>query len=73
MGHSFLSCKVSRNLGAIQECLNETLFEGLHHVRHILADWRHDYNHVRPHSSLNGQSPMEALENKNEKSLNINP
>ena len=43
------------------ECLNEILFEDLHHVRHILADWKHDYNYVRPHSSLNGQSPMEAL------------
>ena len=28
------------------ECLNETLFEDLHHVRKILADWRDDYNHV---------------------------
>jgi len=51
------------------ECLNETLFEDLHHVRHILADWKHDYNHIRPHSSLNGQSPIQALANKNEKSL----
>ncbi len=46
------------------ECLNETLFEDLHHVRKILAAWKHDYNHIRPHSSLNGLSPIMAL-NKN--------
>ena len=51
------------------ECLNETLFEDLHHVRDVLAAWRHDYNHVRPHSSLNGQSPVQALKNKEAKSL----
>ena len=51
------------------ECLNETLFEDLHHVRDVLANWRHDYNHVRPHSSLNGQSPVQALQNKETKSL----
>jgi putative transposase len=51
------------------ECLNETLFEDLHHVRDVLAAWRHDYNHIRPHSSLGGQSPVQALQNKNAKSL----
>ena len=51
------------------ECLNETLFEDLCHVRDVLAAWRHDYNHVRPHSSLNGQSPVQALQNKNTKLL----
>ena len=51
------------------ECLNEILFEDLHHVRDVLADWRHDYNHVRPHSSLNGLAPVEALKKKEEKSL----
>lgn len=53
------------------ECLNETLFEDLHHVRDVLAAWRHDYNHVRLHSSLNGQSPVQALQNKSEKPLPV--
>ncbi len=44
------------------ECLNETLFENLHHMRKILADWRDDYNHVRPRSALGGQSPIQALQ-----------
>jgi putative transposase len=32
------------------EGLNETLFASLSHARSALSGWRHDYNHVRPHS-----------------------
>ena len=39
------------------ECLNETLFHGLRHARQVLADWRNDYNNIRPHSTLGGMSP----------------
>ncbi|WP_264812693.1 IS3 family transposase, partial [Acetobacter oeni] len=39
------------------ECLNETLFTSLTHARQILADWREDYNTVRPHSQLDGRTP----------------
>lgn len=42
------------------ECLNETLFRGLHHARAVLAAWRDDYNHVRPHSGIGGLTPAEA-------------
>jgi putative transposase len=42
------------------ECLNETAFESLSHARRVLALWRHDYNHVRPHSALGGATPAEA-------------
>jgi len=35
------------------ECLNEHLFRSLPHARIILGEWRQDYNHIRPHSSLN--------------------
>ncbi|PYD68205.1 hypothetical protein CFR76_16405 [Komagataeibacter swingsii] len=31
------------------ECLNETLLTSLMHACQILADWRADYNTVRPH------------------------
>ena len=41
------------------ECLNETLFTSLGHARKVLADWRHDYNHFRPHSSLGNRTPAE--------------
>jgi putative transposase len=49
------------------ECLNETLFASLRHARVELASWRHDYNHVRPHSALGGKSPMEALSKRKTK------
>ena len=47
------------------ECLNETLFSSLSNAREVLAVWRYDYNHIRPHSSLNGLSPIEALKQQN--------
>ena len=39
------------------ECLNEHLFHGLRHARQIIEDWRNDYNHARPHTSLGGLTP----------------
>ena len=39
------------------ECLNETLFTSLAQARAVLAAWRDDYNTVRPHSKLGGQTP----------------
>jgi len=42
------------------ECLNETLFSSVRHARAVLADWRRDYNHVRPHSALGGRTPVQA-------------
>ena len=42
------------------ECLNETLFTSLAQARAVLAAWRDDYNHVRPHTSLGGATPVEA-------------
>ena len=41
------------------ECLNEHLFDTLRHARHIIAAWRSDDNHQRPHSSLDGLTPKE--------------
>lgn len=34
------------------ECLNETLFTSLAHARAELANWKEDYNSVRPHSAI---------------------
>lgn len=42
------------------ECLNEEVFESLAHARRVIALWRHDYNHARPHSALGGATPAEA-------------
>lgn len=41
------------------ECLNETAFSSLGEARKLLADWRADYNQVRPHSALANRTPEE--------------
>ena len=41
------------------EKLNETLFTSLHQVRVELAQWRNDYNTLRPHSGLGWLTPSE--------------
>ena len=41
------------------ELLNETLFTTLAQARVVLAEWRDDYNTVRPHSRLGGLTPIE--------------
>ena len=42
------------------ELLNEEVFVSLADARRKLARWRYDYNTVRPHSALDGQSPAIA-------------
>ena len=41
------------------ECLNEYVFSSLGEARAIIESWRHDYNHLRPHSSLGYLAPKE--------------
>ena len=36
------------------------MFDSLDDARRKLALWRYDYNNVRPHSSLDNQTPAEA-------------
>ena len=43
------------------ECLNEHVFLSLAEARELVASWRHDYNCVRPHSSLGALTPMEFV------------
>ena len=40
------------------ELLNEEVFTSLADARRKLAIWRHDYNTVRPHSALKGDTPQ---------------
>jgi len=42
-----------------EECLNEHLIPSLRHACRMIAAWRADYNHHRPHSSLAGLTPWE--------------
>jgi putative transposase len=41
------------------ECLNEHWFISLADAKRLVEDWRFDYNHHRPHSSLGDQTPAE--------------
>ena len=41
------------------ECLNEHAFLSLAEARAIIGEWRNDYNHLRPHSSLGALTPVE--------------
>ncbi len=47
------------------ECLNEHLFAGLAEARRIIAEWRYDYNTTRPHTSLDGLTPIEFADHPN--------
>lgn len=40
------------------ECLNEHLFNSYPQARNIIEEWRNDYNSERPHSSLDGLTPI---------------
>ena len=42
------------------ECLNEQWFQTLPQARPCIAEWRRDYNEVRPHSSL-GRIPTGSI------------
>jgi putative transposase len=35
------------------------VFDSLVEAREIIERWRHDYNHLRPHSSLGALTPTE--------------
>jgi putative transposase len=45
-----------------QECLNENWFLSMTDAREKIEQWRRDYNHVRPHSSLGNRTPSEYVD-----------
>ncbi len=51
---------VNMHSRAVDDPLNEEIFDTLDDARRKLALWRYDYNRVRPHSSLGNQTPAEA-------------
>ncbi len=44
------------------EFLNEHWFMTLTEAQRLAADWLYDYNHIRPHSSLNYLTPMQFIQ-----------
>ena len=53
------------------ECLNEHVFVRLSEAREIIEAWRHDYNHVRPHSSLGALTPTEFANQQGDRPLEL--
>jgi putative transposase len=54
------------------ECLNENLFGNLAEARHIIENWRIDYNTQRPHTSLGGLAPaVYAQQNRNHRPASL--
>jgi len=43
------------------ECLNTSWFLSIDDATQKIEAWRNDYNHFRPHSSLQGQTPAEVI------------
>jgi len=43
------------------ECLNVHWFLSLEDTQEKIEHWRHEYNHFRPHSSLNNLTPAEFV------------
>ena len=41
------------------ECLNDHWFINLQDAQTNIENWRNEYNHKRPHSSLNDLTPVE--------------
>ncbi len=44
------------------ECLNEQWFQTLQQARIVIAEWRRDFNEIRPHSSLGRIPPARFAE-----------
>lgn len=40
------------------ECLDRYLFVNVQEAQQVIEEWRHEYNHYRPHSSLDYQTPV---------------
>src|SRR5690606_19311675 len=47
------------------ECLSMNWFVDLSDARALITGWQKDYNEVRPHSALDGQTPWEYADNFN--------
>lgn len=59
-GHPVENCFVESFNGTFRrDCLDAHWFEDLAHVRRVIESWRHDYNHLRPHSALGDLTPAE--------------
>ena len=52
----------SSNVSFRDECLNVNLCMLMDDAGVKIEEWRHEYNHYRPHGSLNNLTPIEYVE-----------
>lgn len=52
-----------------RELLNAHLFYTIDQVREESQLWQYNYNHLRPHNSLNNQTPIQFVKNRGEASF----
>ena len=55
------------------ECLSQHWFASLSHMRSIIDNWRHDYNHYRPHSTLGYVPPAKFAAQCRQRAGGIEP
>jgi putative transposase len=55
------------------ECLNARWFLSLEDAAEKIEAWRHEYNHYRPHSSLNDITPVEYIQKYNKEHATLIP
>jgi putative transposase len=48
------------------KCLNEHLFDSLHHTRNLVSAWRKDLSHQHPHCDLTKSTPGEYANRSNQ-------
>ncbi len=66
-GKPMQNAYIERKNGSIRrELLNTYLFQSLAEVRIMTQEWRHDYNHERPHKALGYLSPVKYAEQRSE-------
>jgi hypothetical protein len=53
------------------ECLNRELFGSLREAQVVIEQWRCEYNHERPHSSLGYQTPSEYADAESKKTNRV--
>lgn len=71
-GKPMQNAYIERKNGSIRrELLNAFLFYSLAEVRIMTEEWRHDYNHERPHKALGYLSPVKYAE-QSTKAENMN-
>jgi putative transposase len=61
IGCPWMNGRIERFFGTLKSKLNQMAFHDAEQLNHALSEFNLWYNEVRPHSNLDGRTPMEAL------------